>query len=235
MAERASSAGFAPDSVGRPQMSHPREVRDDEDDLPRIEQPPLVVVRHGQSTFNAEGRWQGHADPPLSDLGAQQARLAAERAGRVDRVVSSDLTRAARTAEIIAEALGCPDVVVVSALRERDVGWWSGRTREEVAEMVRADPTLEGFPDGYEHADRVAARALAALAGLACSYPGEHLLVVSHGGVIGALASAAGRPGGRVGHLAGLAIDVATEPPRFVREVRLLEISQAGPAGEGPQ
>ncbi|MBA2326593.1 MAG: histidine phosphatase family protein, partial [Actinobacteria bacterium] len=70
----------------------------------------LFLVRHGESTWNADGRWQGQADPPLSALGEEQACDAAARlaAGGFSRVVASDLQRARRTAEILAEALGLP-------------------------------------------------------------------------------------------------------------------------------
>src|SRR5580765_6857553 len=94
----------------------------------------LVLVRHAESTWNAEGRWQGHADPPLSDAGRAQAEaLAEDLAGeRFDAVYTSDLARAAQTAEIIARRFGLP-AVSDPALREVDVGSWSGLTREEVA------------------------------------------------------------------------------------------------------
>ena len=66
----------------------------------------LLVVRHGQSVWNAEGRWQGRADPPLTPLGEQQAADAALHVGPIDEVWSSDLQRAHRTAEIVAAHLG---------------------------------------------------------------------------------------------------------------------------------
>ena len=66
----------------------------------------LLVVRHGQSTWNADGRWQGRADPPLTALGEAQAADAALHVGAIDEVWSSDLERARRTAEIVAAALG---------------------------------------------------------------------------------------------------------------------------------
>src|SRR5919107_550504 len=62
----------------------------------------LLLVRHGESTWNATGRWQGWADPPLSDLGRAQAEAAAPAAAPVDAVVSSDLRRARETAELMA-------------------------------------------------------------------------------------------------------------------------------------
>jgi len=66
----------------------------------------LLLVRHGQSVWNADGRWQGQADPALTELGERQAFDAARRIGMVEAVYASDLERAAKTAQIIAGQLG---------------------------------------------------------------------------------------------------------------------------------
>ncbi|HEX8581069.1 MAG TPA: histidine phosphatase family protein, partial [Acidimicrobiales bacterium] len=79
----------------------------------------VLLVRHGQSVWNAEGRWQGQLDPPLSDVGAEQARAAAAHLDGVVAVATSDLDRARRTAEILAEALGVGPAIVEPGLRER--------------------------------------------------------------------------------------------------------------------
>jgi len=92
----------------------------------------VLLIRHGQSEWNADGRWQGQADPPLTDLGRHQALHAARNLGTVDAIVASDLQRASETALIIAEALGIGPVVVEASLRERDAGEWSGLTRAEI-------------------------------------------------------------------------------------------------------
>src|SRR5438270_7968282 len=94
----------------------------------------VLLVRHGQSEWNALGRWQGQADPPLSDLGRDQARAAARALGAVDAVFASDLQRATETAHIIAGALGIGPVLIDERLRERDAGEWSGLTRDEIHE-----------------------------------------------------------------------------------------------------
>src|SRR5687767_11323336 len=94
----------------------------------------VLLVRHGQSEWNATGRWQGQADPPLTDLGRRQARSAAAALGTVDAVFASDLQRASETALIIAGELGVGPVVVDPDLRERDAGEWSGLTRVEIEE-----------------------------------------------------------------------------------------------------
>src|SRR2546423_12200717 len=72
----------------------------------------LLVVRHGESTWNAQSRWQGQADPPLSALGERQAEEAAERLGQIasiSAIWTSDLVRARRTAELIGTQLGVAD------------------------------------------------------------------------------------------------------------------------------
>jgi probable phosphoglycerate mutase len=93
----------------------------------------LFVARHGQTDWNLEHRWQGWADPPLNATGrAQAAELGEAMTGRgIAAVVSSDLRRAAETAEIAAARLGLP-VELDSRLREVDVGEWSGLTSSEV-------------------------------------------------------------------------------------------------------
>src|ERR1700680_1413671 len=71
----------------------------------------LLLVRHGESTWNADGRWQGQADPPLTERGRLQASLAAQALGSIDAIASSDLERAAETASIIAARLGLEPVL----------------------------------------------------------------------------------------------------------------------------
>ncbi|HVE47200.1 MAG TPA: histidine phosphatase family protein [Acidimicrobiales bacterium] len=155
----------------------------------------LLLLRHGQSTWNAEHRWQGMADPPLSHLGEQQARRAAAwlagAAPPLSGVASSDLQRSRRTAEIIAAELVLGEVDVDPALRERDVGDWSGCTSEEIAarwpDDLRAwrEGRLTRPPGGEDDASLVA-RVLPALERL-CARPAELVLVVTHGGAIRAL------------------------------------------------
>ena len=108
----------------------------------------VLLVRHGQSEWNAAGRWQGQADPPLTDLGRHQALHAARNLGVVDAVVASDLQRASETALIIAEALGVGPVVLEPGLRERDAGEWSGLTR---AEIERDWPGYLDSPSASRH------------------------------------------------------------------------------------
>ena len=95
----------------------------------------VLLVRHGQSEWNAVGRWQGQADPPLTDLGRAAGRgRRRTRSAPSTRSFASDLQRAAETAAIIAGELGVGPVVLDPDLRERDAGEWSGLTRAEIEE-----------------------------------------------------------------------------------------------------
>lgn len=158
---------------------------------PRTE---LLLVRHAESAWNADGRWQGHADPPLSARGhAQAAALARALADeRIDRLLSSDLTRALETARAIGAVHGLapqPD----PRLRELDVGCWSGRSRGEI-EALDAD-TLARFragdpdarPGGGETRREIRLRVRTAMREIAASLPGRRIAVVTHLGVIRAL------------------------------------------------
>jgi len=151
----------------------------------------ILLVRHGQSTWNADGRWQGQADPPLSPLGEEQAGDAARRlaAGQFCRVLASDLRRALRTAEILAEAVGLP-VEVDPDLREIDVGDWQGLTRAEIeagwpGALADWSEGRSESPPGGETRTHLVERARAALArAAAAASPGDRVLLVSHGALV---------------------------------------------------
>ncbi|MDQ1445130.1 MAG: glucosyl-3-phosphoglycerate phosphatase [Acidimicrobiaceae bacterium] len=158
----------------------------------------LLLLRHGQSVWNAQQRWQGQADPPLSPAGEAQARAAAEwLAGHgFDGVVTSDQQRARRTAELIADALGLPPPELEPGLQERHVGDWSGLTVEEVTtrwpgqlEAWRAGH-LERPPNGEGHTE-FGQRVMEVVERLA-DRPESALLVVTHGGVINRVGRALG-------------------------------------------
>lgn len=161
----------------------------------------LLVVRHGQSTWNAAGRWQGRADPPLTALGEQQAADAARHVGRVDGVWSSDLVRARRTAEIVAGSLGL-EVSVDGRLAERDAGEWEGLTRDEIEAGWPGWLAEHRRPAGFEPDGAVAARGVEVLTELAAA--GGRLLVVSHSGVIRAVERALASTAGQLANLGGV-------------------------------
>jgi broad specificity phosphatase PhoE len=163
----------------------------------------ILLARHGESDWNRDQRWQGHADRPLTDLGREQARDLAERLAQIDldAVYSSDLRRAQETAEIVAHPRGL-DVTTAPALREVDVGSWSGLTRAE-AEQRFPDAFLrwlageEGWDDGETY-DQLSDRVLGAVREIAAAHPGERVLVLAHGGSIRAI------------HAAALGVDIHT-------------------------
>jgi broad specificity phosphatase PhoE len=163
----------------------------------------MLLVRHGQSEWNALGRWQGQADPPLSDLGRQQALNAAPRIGSIDVIVSSDLLRAVDTAQIISNQLGVGPVVIEPELRERDAGAWSGLTGEQI------DAGWPGFreagrhPEGWETDADLLVRVCSALDRIATEYEGAEVLVITHGGVVYSLEGLHGLAFARLPNLAG--------------------------------
>jgi probable phosphoglycerate mutase len=166
----------------------------------------LLLIRHGQSTWNAERRWQGHADPPLSDLGAAQAKAAARAVGPVDAIVSSDLQRARRTAEIIGDELGVGPVVVVAALRERAAGTWTGLTRTEIDARWPGAVGRGDHPEGYEGDAELLGRVSPMLIAIGERFASA--LVVTHGGVIGAVERHLGAVHTRTPNLGGRVVRV---------------------------
>lgn len=152
----------------------------------------LLLVRHGQSEWNADGRWQGQADPPLSELGRRQAQAAAAAVGAVDAVVASPLERAFLTAAAISEAVGVGPVLVEPDLMERHAGEWQGLTRAQIDELYpgylddRGDDRRR--PPGWEDDDVLLDRVLGALDRLLAQLAGaDDVVIVTHGGVIYAI------------------------------------------------
>lgn len=150
----------------------------------------LYLIRHARSTWNAEGRWQGHADPPLDEVGLKQAEALAEhlRGETFAAVYSSPLVRARQTAEYIARAQSL-SVVLDDRLKERDVGAWSGLTEAEVKarfpEHFKPDWWVSG-PPGGEGQSALNARTLAAFRAIIAVHPDGAVAVVSHGGTLNA-------------------------------------------------
>ncbi|MCB1004973.1 MAG: histidine phosphatase family protein [Acidimicrobiales bacterium] len=144
----------------------------------------LLLVRHGESEWNASGRWQGQADPPLTDTGKLQAGRAAERVGAVDVIVSSDLERAQHTAVIISELIGVGPVIVDERFRERDAGPWSGLTRPEIEQGWPGFLESGDRPEGFETDDALWTRVSSGLGAVEAAWRGGTVLVVTHGGVV---------------------------------------------------
>lgn len=159
----------------------------------------LVFIRHGQTDWNLEHRFQGQSDPPLNDTGRRQAARLAERlaAQAPDLLVSSDLLRARQTAEPLARAWGLQPLLR-TGLREQCFGDIEGL---RVPEVQSRHPDIWGhwlqasadfaLPGGGESHRQFSARVLTDVAVLAQTYPGQRLVVVTHGGVLDMLWRAA--------------------------------------------
>jgi broad specificity phosphatase PhoE len=144
----------------------------------------VLMVRHGQSEWNALGRWQGQADPPLSDLGIRQSRAAGHSLGSFDAIVASDLDRAATTARIMADVVGVGRVITDQGLRERNVGAWQSLTRAEIEAAFPGQLDNGRRPPGWEPDESVLQRALGSLDRIAGCVTSGKVLVVAHGGII---------------------------------------------------
>lgn len=152
----------------------------------------LVIARHGETAWNAEGRFQGQTDVPLDERGRIQAAELAERLAAEPPFVAlyaSDLARALETATIVGRRLGLAPLPE-PRLREIDVGSWSGLLRVEIEERwpgsIERWVTGGEIPDG-ETRERFSSRVARASIELAGRHPGGRVLLVAHGGVIRAL------------------------------------------------
>ena len=163
----------------------------------------ILMVRHGQSEWNALGKWQGQEDPPLTELGVDQAMRAGQVLGAFDLIASSDLQRAALTASVIAEVIGIGPVHIDDRLRETFVGPWQGLTRKEIESQWPGWIKDGRRPTEAETETDVAIRAHAALLDLAAVIGTGEILVVSHGGTIRALRRHLGGDDERFGNLEG--------------------------------
>jgi broad specificity phosphatase PhoE len=156
----------------------------------------ILLARHGESDWNRDRRWQGHADRPLTKRGEEQARALATRLAdiRLGGIYASDLLRARMTAEAVARPRGL-HVQLVAALREVDVGSWSGLTREDARVRFPEDFARwleggQGWHDGESY-EAMSERVLAALGRIVVEHLDGRVLVVAHGGPIRAIHAAA--------------------------------------------
>ena len=147
----------------------------------------LILIRHGQTQWNREGRWQGQADPPLNAFGRRQARRVALdlRGARLDHLYSSDLRRAVETAHIIGADLGLA-VIPDPRLREINLGRWQGMLSVDIKaqypdefQLWHTSPLTTRPPDG-EDVHTLAARVLEAISEIALRHPDQQIGVVAH-------------------------------------------------------
>jgi broad specificity phosphatase PhoE len=154
----------------------------------------LLLVRHGQSTWNAQGRIQGWADPQLDETGQEQARKLAHRLAaeeqNISALYSSPLLRARQTAETIGLATGLP-VQTDDRLKENDVGLLAGLTGAEIEQqfpewVAARQASVEWVPPpGGEDRDAFVKRAVAVMCDIVTHHPEQTVAVVSHGGTLG--------------------------------------------------
>ncbi|MDJ0339760.1 histidine phosphatase family protein [Cryobacterium sp. PH31-O1] len=142
----------------------------------------FALIRHGQTDWNAAARIQGATDIPLNDVGRVQAADAVAPLKRYDWdfIVSSPLSRAAETADLIGEQLGLDTVRRIPGLIERNYGPAEGLSAGAELDALR-------FPGGFHGAETeaaVAARGVHALRQLAEQHPGARIIVVAHGTLI---------------------------------------------------
>lgn len=146
----------------------------------------ILLARHGETDWNRDQRWQGHADRELTELGRTQALALAERldAYPLAAIYSSDLARARDTARPVAERRGINPIERLD-LREVDCGSWSGARHADLdpVEIARWKAGEKGWAGGESY-EEMAVRMVAAVRDVAARHPGEHVLVVSHGGAI---------------------------------------------------
>jgi probable phosphoglycerate mutase len=180
----------------------------------------FLLVRHGETSWNAQGRIQGHLDSPLNEEGLAQAMLLGEYLGneRIEALYSSDLGRALQTAQPIADRSRRP-AIADPRLRERKLGVFQGLTSAECerlhpelyARFHRRDPELV-IPGG-ESIRQVYARVSALLEDLARAHAGERIVLVTHGGILDAAYRFVNR----------LALDRARDFPIYNASVNRLE------------
>ena len=200
----------------------------------------LLLVRHGESTWNAASRWQGQADPPLSPFGERQAEDAGARLAEIATITAvwaSNLVRARRTGDLIAQRLGIAQVREEPLLRERDVGAWSGLTRDEIEERWPGYLAARRSPPDFEGDDELLARTRAGLAAAVDgSGPGD-VLVVTHGGVIRTIERSLGAIPERLPNLGGrwLVADTPTDLSLGERVVLLEPDEVTVPRGPSEQ
>lgn len=155
----------------------------------------VYLIRHGETDWNVEHRWQGHTDIPLNSRGQRQAEMVAQHVNNLGvsfaAIYSSDLARAYQTAWEIGAAVGVA-VQLLPALREIDLGTWSGLTREEIRARYPVEyQLLEQGQDiprgGAETGSALFHRTTETFEAMVTQYPNSAIIFVTHGGVIRAI------------------------------------------------
>ena len=154
--------------------------------------PRFLFLRHGETDWNLEGRYQGHTDIVLNETGIAQAERAADRLAheKIDRIVTSPLLRALKTAAIVAQHKSSP-IYIDAALRERAFGSFEGLVVNDVKRahgLPLHERSRSILPDDAEQWTDTVQRVHAAVAEWLQTHPRETLLFVAHDGISRALA-----------------------------------------------
>ncbi|KAI3777099.1 hypothetical protein L1987_46893 [Smallanthus sonchifolius] len=189
----------------------------------------IVVVRHGETEWNAEKRIQGHLDIDLNDVGRQQAIAVAERLSaesKISAIYSSDLKRALETAETIASRCGGLQVIQDPSLRERHLGDLQGivygdapKLKTKAYMALQSDGRDVEIPGGGESLNQLYKRCTDSLQKIGSKHRGERVVVVTHGGVIRALHQrASSGKGHRAGRILNVSVNVLhlSDPDKWV-------------------
>ena len=186
----------------------------------------LLLVRHGQSEWNAMGRWQGKANPPLTDLGKEQALIASKKLPNFSILASSDLVRARETAEIFAKAhdKDSNDILIEPQVQERDAGEFSGLTRDEIDKKFPGYLAQNRWPSGWEPDDVLIKRLREGLGRIiTSSTESDSIVVVTHGGCIYALESLLGEEYRRISNLGGRWFELIDDEFYLGERIQLLD------------
>lgn len=158
----------------------------------------VIFIRHGQTSWNKEKKYQGHSDICLNEAGLRQAELVGKRlAGeKINAIYSSDLLRACQTAECVAKHHALP-IIRKPELREINFGVWEGLTYQQIMKTwpailttMYSQPAATCPPQG-ESFDRVRQRVSGALQQCIGKHPNETIVIVSHGGTMRVILCAA--------------------------------------------
>ncbi|WCJ31087.1 Phosphoglycerate mutase family protein [Euphorbia peplus] len=177
--------------------THVVKMAQSSDSTSSVDYAEIILVRHGETDWNADGRLQGHLDVELNEVGRQQAVTVADRLSKepkISAIYSSDLKRALVTAETIASRCGGVQVFQDKDLRERHLGFLQGLVLSEAAKI--SPEAYQSFlcrrndqdiPGGGESLDQLYERCTSSIQRIASKHIGERVIVVAHGGVIRAL------------------------------------------------
>lgn len=154
----------------------------------------IVVVRHGETSYNASKIVQGHIDSELNEAGRRQAHAVAARLSKEPKfaaIYSSDLKRASETAKIIASTCNLPEVELDPALRERHLGDIQGLTLHDAAKLkpiayktFMSKRRDQEIPGGGESFNQLHERCTSSLQRIARKHIGERVIAVTHGGAL---------------------------------------------------